>query len=333
MATPPPAKAKAKRRSLITGDSDSGSGTSISQIASQKIKSLFKIGVSRGITYSKDSLVKSRIALEQTLGLGAKPNVVPLDIPRTDGAPRPVLIGWHPVAGSAGRWLAERTRLGAWITEKVQSYPDPSQHWAVLVGDYCHELWMDEQLDVIYVNGRVDQETWRTFPVGETRLNDEALKRAGEAVIAAMRAQRPGYHLINNNCQVFALRMLDAIEIVKAAKTEFATTMEVVQTATDPGKIIELFSPPTSPTPPPEASAAPAAPAVERPSSSSSPSSPPPKAQQSQEEKEEKKKEEEEDKEEKPDKAEKENPIVALARRLMEEHTTKLDNHRHEQAP
>jgi hypothetical protein len=28
------------------------------------------------------------------------------------------------------------------ITEKINKYPDPTQHWAVLVGDYAHQLWM-----------------------------------------------------------------------------------------------------------------------------------------------------------------------------------------------
>jgi hypothetical protein len=32
--------------------------------------------------------------------------------------------------------------IGKMITEKVHKYPDPTQHWAVLVGEYCHELWM-----------------------------------------------------------------------------------------------------------------------------------------------------------------------------------------------
>lgn len=32
------------------------------------------------------------------------------------------------------------------ITEKIHKYPDPTQHWAVLVGDYCHELWMVGEL-------------------------------------------------------------------------------------------------------------------------------------------------------------------------------------------
>jgi hypothetical protein len=28
------------------------------------------------------------------------------------------------------------------ITDKINRYPDPTQHWAVLVGDYAHQLWM-----------------------------------------------------------------------------------------------------------------------------------------------------------------------------------------------
>jgi hypothetical protein len=81
--------------------------------------------------------------LEHSLGLGPKPNVIPdsegIEI---TGEPRAVQIGWHPVAGFAGKWFAEKTGLGKFITERVHKYPDPTQHWAVLVGDYVHELWM-----------------------------------------------------------------------------------------------------------------------------------------------------------------------------------------------
>lgn len=230
----------------------------------------------------KDELLKGRLALEHSLGLGHKPNVIPPSEPFTNGPPRPVLIGWHPVAGSAGKWLAEQTKLGVWITEKVHKFPDPSQHWAVLVGDYCHELWMDEKLDIIYVNGRVDAEQWRTFPVGETCFNDEALRQAGELVIYEMRQRKPGYNLISNNCQNFALLMLDAIQISAAARTDFATTLAVVQTATGPGKIRDLFA--------------------DKPTSEQLLVVEP---------------------------VEKDNPIVALAKRLMDEHTTKLDTHHH----
>ncbi|KAK3899331.1 hypothetical protein C8A05DRAFT_18217 [Staphylotrichum tortipilum] len=217
--------------------SDSDTGSDKSGGKRKKIKSLFK----SSLTLTQTSLHQTRHALEHTLGLGPKPNAIPPGEPLYTCPPRPVLIGWHPVAGTAGKWFAERTRLGHWITEKVSRYPDPSQHWAVLVGDYCHELWMDERLDVIYNNGPVAAETWRTFPVGETRLNDEALRRAGEDVIAQMRAKKPGYNLISNNCQNFALELLEAIQVRHAERTEFATTLAVVQTATGSGKVRDLF--------------------------------------------------------------------------------------------
>ncbi|KAK4121821.1 hypothetical protein N657DRAFT_657364 [Parathielavia appendiculata] len=244
----------------------------------KKMKSLFKEGLSRG----KNELLKGRIALEHSLGLGHKPNVIPPAEPDTNGPARTVKIGWHPVAGFAGKWFAERTKVGAWITEKVHHYPDPSQHWAVLVGEYCHELWMDERLDIIYVNGRVDREEWRTFRVGETRFNDEALRQAGEMVIYGMRKRKSSYNLISNNCQNFALLMLDAIQIGGAARTNFATTLAVVQTATGSGKIRDLFA--------------------EKPLSEQAALM---------------------------EQTAKDNPIVALAKRLMDEHTTKLDKHHH----
>ena len=70
------------------------------------------------------------------------PNVVPVTEPVLDGPPRSVEVGWHPVGGLAGKWFAEKTGLGKMITEKINKYPDPTQHWAVLVGDYAHQLWM-----------------------------------------------------------------------------------------------------------------------------------------------------------------------------------------------
>ncbi|AEO61903.1 hypothetical protein MYCTH_2312655 [Thermothelomyces thermophilus ATCC 42464] len=142
---------------------------------------------------------------------------------------------------------------------------------------------MDEKLDIIYVNGRVDQEQWQTFRVGETRFNDEALRQAGEMVIWSMRKKKRAYNLISNNCQHFALLMLDAIQLGAAERTEFATTLAVVQAATGSGKIRDLFAEKQSPG---EQQAA-----LER--------------------------------------ADKDNPIVALAKRLMDQHTKKLDSHHH----
>lgn len=90
----------------------------------------------------KDELLKGKLQLEHSLGLGHRPSVIPPAEANIHAEQRVVEIGWHPVAGFAGKWFAEKTGLGKMIAEKVNKYPDPTQHWAVLVGDYCHELWM-----------------------------------------------------------------------------------------------------------------------------------------------------------------------------------------------
>ena len=145
------------------------------------------------------------------MGLGAKPSVVPVTEAATNGPHRPVEVGWHPVGGVAGKWLAEDTNIGKMITDRINRYPDPTQHWAVLVGDFAHQLWMvslcliarqkasgeatrrakdemltesacqDENFDVIYTNERVKREEWQTFEVGQTQFNDYAIKRTGKA--------------------------------------------------------------------------------------------------------------------------------------------------------
>jgi len=155
------------------------------------------------------------------------------------GEPRIVEIGWHPVGGFAGTWFAEKTGLGKKITEKVHKYPDPTQHWAVLVGGFAHELWMDEHLDIIYINEKVNREEWHTFEVGRSRFNDEALRQAGEMTIHNMREKRAAYNLISNNCQNFALLLLDAIKV--GTHKQFATTFAVYQRAIGAGTIKDLF--------------------------------------------------------------------------------------------
>lgn len=89
-----------------------------------------------------ENLTKGEMALKHAAGLGVQPSVVPVTDPVLDGPLRPVEVGWHPVGGLAGKWFAEDTGLGKMITEKIHKYPDPTQHWAVLVGDFAHQLWM-----------------------------------------------------------------------------------------------------------------------------------------------------------------------------------------------
>lgn len=211
-----------------------------SEVAKAKLKELWHDGVSKG----KVELVKGKLKVEKSideaLGLGPKPNAVPPGEPNIHGEHRKVEIGWHPVAGLAGKWFSEKTGIGRLITENINKYPDPTQHWAVLVGDYSHELWMDEKLDVIYINGKINREEWHTFEVGKTRFNDEALRQAGEMVIFNMRQKKAAYNLISNNCQNFAVTMLDTIQI--GAHRQFATSFSVYQTATGSGSIKDLFA-------------------------------------------------------------------------------------------
>ena len=177
--------------------------------------------------------------MKHAAGLGHQPNVVPVAQPVLDGSPRPVEIGWHPVGGGAGKWLAEETGLGKMITEKINEYPDPTQHWAVLVGDYAHQLWMDEEFHVIYTNQKVERDEWRTFEVGKTTFNDDAVRRAGEAVIQTIRGRQPVYNLITNNCQTYVLQLLDAIKV--GVYKELGTTRAVYEKLTGRGKVAELF--------------------------------------------------------------------------------------------
>jgi hypothetical protein len=54
-----------------------------------------------------------------------------------------------------------------------------------------------------------------------------------------MRAQQAAYNLISNNCQTFALQLLDAIHV--GASKKFATSFAVYQRAIGPGAVLDLF--------------------------------------------------------------------------------------------
>lgn len=70
-------------------------------------------------------------------------------------------------------------------------------------------------------------------------FSNTQLHPPGEMVIHNMRSTRPAYNIISNNCQNFAVLLLDAIKI--GAHKEFATTFAVYQAATGEGKIKDLF--------------------------------------------------------------------------------------------
>ncbi|KAF2228793.1 hypothetical protein EV356DRAFT_497453 [Viridothelium virens] len=195
------------------------------------MKSLFKVGLSKG----KEEFIKGKLNAEHAIGLGQTPNVVPpgeADIEEH----RTVEIGWHPVPG--GQWIA-KTALAKMITDRIHNYPDPTQHWAVIVGDYCHQLWMDEDLDIIYINEKLVKDKWTKYEVGKTKLNDEAVRQAGEMVIFQMREKQKAYNLISNNCQNFASNMLDAVQVGK--HKELGTSLAVYQRVIGKGKVSDLF--------------------------------------------------------------------------------------------
>lgn len=58
-------------------------------------------------------------------------------------------------------------------------------------------------------------------------------------VIYNMREKQKGYNLVTNNCQNFALNMLDAIQIGR--QREFGTALAVFQRVTGKGRISDLF--------------------------------------------------------------------------------------------
>jgi hypothetical protein len=58
-------------------------------------------------------------------------------------------------------------------------------------------------------------------------------------VIHNMREKRPAYNVISNNCQNYAVLMLEAIQT--GAHQQFATTFAIYQRATGAGSIKDLF--------------------------------------------------------------------------------------------
>lgn len=157
---------------------------------------------SKGVEKGKEELVKgvikSKTVIQHAIGLGHQPNVIPVGEPRVDGELRTVAIGWHPVPGMG---VLEKSSIGKRITQSIGKYPDPTQHWAVLVGDFVHQLWMDEELHVIYINERIKHEEWHTFEVGKTRFTDEALRQTGEYPLLRLSLCYPSSSLSNSCLQ------------------------------------------------------------------------------------------------------------------------------------
>jgi hypothetical protein len=58
-------------------------------------------------------------------------------------------------------------------------------------------------------------------------------------VIQTIREKQPAYNLITNNCQTYALQLLDAIKA--NGDNEFGTTLAIYERILGPGKVADLF--------------------------------------------------------------------------------------------
>ncbi|OCH95615.1 hypothetical protein OBBRIDRAFT_540849 [Obba rivulosa] len=138
-------------------------------------------------------------------------NNVPYETPGRDVEPRKVYVGCAPMEinlkllGSHADFIATfATRLG------IEPPLNPTFHWAVIVGDFVHELDYDDthHCCVLYQNQKYAPERWRVSEVGTTCFSDYAIVEAGEQAIDTM---RPKYNVWDNNCQKLVINILDLI--------------------------------------------------------------------------------------------------------------------------
>lgn len=120
--------------------------------------------------------------------------------------------------------------------------------------------------------------------------------RIGVATIEEIREKQPVYNLISNNCQTYALQLLDAIKA--SSQKEFGTTLAVYDRMFGPGKVMDLFDNPEDvPT--------------EKPAQPEGEAQPEPEAGA--------------EGEEKPEKEHTNISLVSYAQKLMNQHTTQVD--------
>ena len=97
-------------------------------------------------------------------------------------SPRPVLLACRVVGGAfLGESLGVLEKAATNVLMPVTSMaPNPTHHWCVVVGAYLHQLQATSLRGGwnYYTNERVNAETggWRFFPIGETGLNDVAIR-------------------------------------------------------------------------------------------------------------------------------------------------------------
>ncbi|KAJ7626856.1 hypothetical protein FB45DRAFT_868134 [Roridomyces roridus] len=159
----------------------------------EKIQGFIKGELLKG----KDELTKGKLKLENSLGPG----------PLTHGP-----LSWHPVAGFAGKWFAEKKGLGKLIILRRRRIDVPIRRSIGRSSSGSTRMssgWSSRRNGTLLRSGRLDL---------TTRLCGKPARWA----IFQMREKQPAYNLITNNCQIYALKLLDAIQVGK--HREFATS-------------------------------------------------------------------------------------------------------------
>jgi hypothetical protein len=118
-----------------------------------------------------------------------------------DAPERQVCICSTPAFGIVGEGLQMIADLSGLSGElKKGDFPDPTQHWGVLVDNYYHELAagrnkQNMQVQMIYRNGKKEnmQGKWNIVSVGTTHFNDTAIKKAGMFIVFAITCIREKY--------------------------------------------------------------------------------------------------------------------------------------------
>ncbi|KAJ7633615.1 hypothetical protein DFH06DRAFT_1437566 [Mycena polygramma] len=154
----------------------------------------------------------------------------------TDGAPdindnpRDVFIGYRMVGGAVAGWITtiglgffKRPNIG-----RTHLPPNPACHWCVTVGDHLHQLQATSLNHGwnYYDNDRIEvfAGTWALYKVGTTSFNDIAIKNAA---ITCMDLMPEMYDVYDNNCQSFAIKLLDAI--CRAGRTKVHTSYSLTK--------------------------------------------------------------------------------------------------------
>ncbi|GJJ13625.1 hypothetical protein Clacol_007881 [Clathrus columnatus] len=152
--------------------------------------------------------------------------------PSTNEPPRAIKIGFHPTVGEVDQLLSiyrSRTPFKELGKLHLAGAPDPTYHWAVIVGSYCYEFAPDNNFGVLYRRGDISggPHVWKFYRVGTTKYNDAAINTAvrdkTEEVVASKVIQRMSkdYDILTNNCQTFVTNLLDII--CQPGRTEIIT--------------------------------------------------------------------------------------------------------------